>query len=59
MSSQYPSVHTNKNILSVYTEGITMGKNEWKKAKKYDDVSFLQTELPMNFNLSIKFICNI
>jgi hypothetical protein len=36
-----------------------MGKNEWKKAKKYDDVSFLQTELPMNFNLSIKFICNI
>ena len=40
MPSQYPSVNTDVNILSVYTEIITMKKMN-KKTKKYDDVLFL------------------
>jgi hypothetical protein len=38
---------TDENILSVYTEGVTVGKKDLKKTKKYDDVSFIPTELPM------------
>jgi hypothetical protein len=34
---------TDENIPSVYTDGITVGKNI-KQSKKKDDVSFLPTE---------------
>jgi len=44
ISSQYPSVNTNKHILSVYTKRIKVEKEGIKKkAKKYDDMLFLQT----------------
>ena len=55
MPSQYPSVNTNENIPLVYTEGIMVGKERMKK-KKYNDVSFLQTELSTDLNLLIKFV---
>jgi hypothetical protein len=34
MPSQYTSVNTDGNILSVYTERITMGKEGMKKMPK-------------------------
>ena len=40
----HPSININKNIL-VYTDAITVGKEEIKKTKKYDNMSFIQTEL--------------
>jgi len=43
---KFPRDFTDGNILSVYTEGITVGKKIKKKTKKNDDVSFLPTELP-------------
>jgi len=47
-------INTDKNIPSVYIEGITVKKI--KKTKKYDDMLFLQTKLTTNLNPSIKFI---
>jgi hypothetical protein len=41
----HPSINIDKNILSVYTDAITVGKEEIKKTKKYDNMSFIQTEL--------------
>jgi hypothetical protein len=43
---KFPRDFTDGNILSVYTEGITVGKKKIKQSKKNDDVSFLPTELP-------------
>lgn len=40
----HPSINIDKNIL-VYTDAITVGKEEIKKTKKYDNMSFIQTEL--------------
>jgi hypothetical protein len=42
----YPSINTGGNILYVYTDGFIMGKLKIKKTKKYNNVSFIQTELP-------------
>jgi hypothetical protein len=33
MPLQYPSIHTDENILSVYTKRITVGKEDMKKTK--------------------------
>jgi hypothetical protein len=44
---------TDGNILSVYTEGITVGKKIKTKQKKNDDVSFLPTALPTDFFPSV------
>jgi len=38
-----PTDFTDRNILSVFTEGITM-KKKIKQSKKNDDVLFLPTE---------------
>jgi hypothetical protein len=43
---------TDRNIPSVYTEGITVGK-KIKTKQKNDDVSFLLTELPTEFIPSV------
>ena len=40
---KFPRDFTDENIPSVYTDGITVGKNI-KQSKKKDDVSFLPTE---------------
>jgi hypothetical protein len=40
----HPSINIDKNIL-VYTDAITVGKEKIKKTKKYDNMSFIQTEL--------------
>jgi hypothetical protein len=40
----HPSINIDKNIL-VYTDAITVEKEEIKKTKKYDNMSFIQTEL--------------
>jgi len=53
----YTSINTEVNIFSVYTEKITIRKERMKKkTKKYDDMSFLQTDFLMSLNLSIKSI---
>jgi hypothetical protein len=61
MPSQYPLLNTDKNISLIYTEEITVKKEEMrkKKAKKYDDVLFLQTKLLIDLNLLIKSIGHI
>jgi len=55
-------INTNKNtdgnIPSVFTKGITVGK-KIKTKQKNDDVSFLPTELPMEFILSVKSISKL
>jgi len=45
--------NTDENIPSVFTEGITVGK-KIKTKQKNDNVSFLPTELPMEFILLVK-----
>jgi hypothetical protein len=39
--SLYLPVNTDKNISSVYTERITVQKEEIKRPEKYNDVSFI------------------
>jgi len=53
-----PTNFTDRNIPSVFTEGITMEKIiiKTKQKKKNDDVPFLPTELPTEFIPSIKSI---
>jgi hypothetical protein len=51
MPSQYPSINTDENISSVYTQRIIVKKI--KKTKKYDGMSFLQTKLPTCLNSSV------
>jgi len=43
MPLQYSMVNTDENIPSIYTKRITVEKEGMKKAKKYNDTSFLQT----------------
>ena len=44
---KFSRAFTYRNIPSVYTERITMGKKfQTNQKKKNDDVSFLPTELP-------------
>jgi hypothetical protein len=43
---------TDENILSVYTEGITVGK-KLKQSKKNDDMSFLPTKFILSVNLLV------
>ena len=48
---------TDENILSVYTERITAGKNNFKQSKKkMMTCQFLPTELPMEKILSVKSV---
>jgi len=49
---------TNENISSVYTEGITVGKQIKTKQKKNDDISFLPTKLPKEFIPSVNLLVN-
>ena len=44
IEGKFPRDFTDGNILSVYTEGITVGTKIKTKQKKNDDVSFLPTE---------------
>ena len=46
--SLYLSVNTDENILLVYTEEFIEGK-KIKKTKRYNDVLFIQTKLPMKW----------
>jgi len=46
---------TDRNIPSVYIEGITMGK-KLKQSKKNNDVSFLPTGLPTEFIPSVNLL---
>ena len=48
---------TDRNIPSVYTERITVGK-KLKQSKKNDDMSFLPTELPTEFIPSVNLLVN-
>jgi len=44
-SSLYPSVNTDRNIISVYTKGMTKGYYSGiQKDKSYGDVTFLLIE---------------
>ena len=45
-SSQCLSIYTDKKSLLVYTGGIKV-ENEWLKKKRYNEVSFLQTKIPI------------
>jgi hypothetical protein len=47
---------TDGNILSVYTEGITVRKKIKTKQKKWWRVIFLPTKLPTEFILSVKSV---
>jgi len=49
---------TDKNIPSVYAEGITLGNKIKKKAKKYNDVLFIPMKIPMEFIPSVKLLVN-
>jgi hypothetical protein len=55
--SLYPSVNIDGTIPSVYTKGITMGKEGIKNNKKHDEMSFTETTLPTILILSAKSIC--
>jgi len=48
-------VNTDEIFLSVYTEGITMGKEGIKKAIRYNDVLFLQKN-NNGINMSVIFV---
>jgi hypothetical protein len=56
----YPSVNTNRNIFLVYTKRITIKKKELKRAKRKNDVSFIQiellTELTHQLNSSVNLL---
>jgi len=49
---KFPRDFTDGNILSIYTEGITVGK-KLKQNKKNNDVSFLPTKFIPSVNSSV------
>ena len=50
---------TDRNIPSVSTKGITVGKKKLKQSKNNDDISFIPTELPKKLIPSVKSIGKI
>lgn len=56
MSSLYPSVYTNINCMSVYTEQITVRK-KWKKKKNFIIIYDIANKLIANIHC--KYIGNI
>ena len=53
--SLYPSVNTDRNILSVYTEGIEVGKEGIKKNQK-NTMTCNFTNFTNGINSTVKFI---
>jgi hypothetical protein len=48
--------HRRKYFLDIYRGNYSGKRRNEKKSKKYDNVLFLQKELPTDLNLSIKTV---